>query len=240
MSFEGRIGKADVTARQARQGDGGRAARRPVGEWRLAAALSSISTARAHGGDLILTLGPGESRQSGDLLFRNFVVRDEPALRRVVGEQSASALSGDRAGTRRPSAHRRQRGRLHQAQGRVHPLGQPARRLRHGDLGPAGRLHPAGQCRLRPRPRRYRRHLRAGLRLQQRLRAGAGRRRAARRRQPVWRAVRREFPHLGLGERADHDDQPALGDRARHPAPLRRSARRRAGRTASAAGPAAG
>jgi hypothetical protein len=97
MTFQGRIGKADVTARQARQGDA--AGPLTVQSDNGGSLLRFLDLYRkAHGGDLILTIGPGESRQSGDLLFRNFLVRDEPALRRVVGEQSASALSGDRAG----------------------------------------------------------------------------------------------------------------------------------------------
>lgn len=98
LAFQGRIGKADLTAKQASgaapmlvQTENGGALLRFVDLYR-----------RAHGGDLLLNLGPGDTRQSGELLFRNFVVRDEPALRRVVGEQSAQALSGDRAGN--PSA----------------------------------------------------------------------------------------------------------------------------------------
>ncbi len=95
IAFQGRIGRADVTAKQTSgaapllvQSENGGALLRFVDLYR-----------RAHGGDLVLNLGPGETRQSGELLFRNFVVRDEPALRRVVGEQSAQALSGDRAGS---------------------------------------------------------------------------------------------------------------------------------------------
>ncbi|WP_156323463.1 hypothetical protein [Bosea sp. AAP35] len=94
IAFQGRIGRADVTVKQASrlgevaggllvQSENGGALLRFVDLYR-----------RAHGGDLILNLGPGQTRQSGELLFRNFVVRDEPALRRVIGEQ---ALGGDRA-----------------------------------------------------------------------------------------------------------------------------------------------
>lgn len=98
IAFQGRIGRADVTAKQAsRQGEaaGGLLVQSENG----GALLRFVDLyRRAHGGDLLLNLGPGDTRQSGELLFRNFVVRDEPALRRVVGEQSVQALSGDRAG----------------------------------------------------------------------------------------------------------------------------------------------
>ncbi|HEV7258342.1 MAG TPA: hypothetical protein VGN82_11215 [Bosea sp. (in: a-proteobacteria)] len=93
VAFQGRIGRADVTAKQTSgagallvQSENGGALLRFVDLYR-----------RAHGGDLILNLGPGETRQSGELLFRNFVVRDEPALQRVVGEHAAQALSADRS-----------------------------------------------------------------------------------------------------------------------------------------------
>jgi hypothetical protein len=100
VAFQGRIGRADVTAKQASgaapllvQSENGGSLLRFVDLYR-----------RAHGGDLILNLGPGETRQSGELLFRNFVVRDEPALRRVVGEQAGQAPSGDRADNNAPRA----------------------------------------------------------------------------------------------------------------------------------------
>ncbi|HEY5798249.1 MAG TPA: hypothetical protein VIU82_24870 [Bosea sp. (in: a-proteobacteria)] len=100
VAFQGRIGRADVTAKQASanapllvQSENGGALLRFVDLYR-----------RAYGGDLVLNLGPGDTRQSGELLFRNFMVRDEPALRRVVGEQSAQALAGDRADNNAPRA----------------------------------------------------------------------------------------------------------------------------------------
>lgn len=91
-NFQGRIGKADVSARQGRQGEGGQLVVQSDNGGSLLRFLDLYN--KAYGGDLMLTLGPGES-QSGDLLFRNFLVRDEPALRRVVGAQSSSALVGD-------------------------------------------------------------------------------------------------------------------------------------------------
>lgn len=102
IAFQGRIGRSDVTVKQtSRQGEaaGGMLVQSENG----GALLRFVDLyRRAHGGDLVLTIGPGDTRQSGELLFRNFVVRDEPALRRVVGEQSVQALSGDRAGSAPP------------------------------------------------------------------------------------------------------------------------------------------
>jgi len=91
-NFQGRIGKADVTARQGRQGEGGQLVVQSENGGSLLRFLDLYN--KAYGGDLMLTLGPGEN-QSGDLLFRNFMVRDEPALRRVVGAQSSAAFAGD-------------------------------------------------------------------------------------------------------------------------------------------------
>jgi hypothetical protein len=91
-NFQGRIGKADVSARQGGRGEGGQLVVQSENGGSLLRFLDLYN--RAYGGDLLLTLGPGEN-QSGDLLFRNFLVRDEPALRRVVGSQPASAFTGD-------------------------------------------------------------------------------------------------------------------------------------------------
>jgi hypothetical protein len=104
LSFQGRIGRADVTAKQGRRGDGpgpimihsenGGALLRFADLYR-----------RAYGGDLILNMGPGEARQSGELLFRDFLVRDEPALRRVIAQQSSAPSGGaDGAGGAGPVA----------------------------------------------------------------------------------------------------------------------------------------
>ncbi len=105
LSFQGRIGRADVTARQGRQGEGPGAI--VVQSENGGALLRFVDLyRRAHGGDLILTMGPGEARQSGELLFRNFTVRDEPALRRVIGQQTGQppSASGERAGAAAPIA----------------------------------------------------------------------------------------------------------------------------------------
>lgn len=91
INFHGRIGKAEVTAKQGRQNNQLVVQSENGGSFLRFLDLYN----KAYGGDLILTMGAGEN-QSGDLLFRNFIVRDEPALRRVVGAQSANAFSGDR------------------------------------------------------------------------------------------------------------------------------------------------
>ncbi|MFN3673708.1 MAG: hypothetical protein ACK4VM_17515, partial [Bosea sp. (in: a-proteobacteria)] len=104
LNFQGRIGRADVTARQARQGE---AAGALVVQSENGGSLLRFFDLyrRAYGGELILNLGPGDARQSGELLFRNFVVRDEPALRRVLGSQDvAQPPSSERAGNASPMA----------------------------------------------------------------------------------------------------------------------------------------
>lgn len=81
IGYQGRIGKADLSIKQARQGD-----RVVVQSENGGAILRFLDLyRRAYGGDLILQFGAGEGRQPGELLMRNFTVRDEPALRRVVG-----------------------------------------------------------------------------------------------------------------------------------------------------------
>ncbi|WP_156639871.1 hypothetical protein [Bosea sp. PAMC 26642] len=96
VAFQGKIGRADVTAKQGQnnapltiQSENGGALLRFIDLYR-----------RAYGGDFFLSIGPGDVRQSGELLFRNFVVRDEPALRRVVGDAGAGAP--DRTGGTAP------------------------------------------------------------------------------------------------------------------------------------------
>lgn len=98
LSFQGALGRTEVTARQGRVGETLSPITVQTGNGGALLRFVDIYR-RAYGGELDLNLGAGETRQSGELLFRNFVVRDEPALRRVVGEQAGAAPAGDRAGT---------------------------------------------------------------------------------------------------------------------------------------------
>ncbi len=98
LSFQGALGRAEVTARQGRVGETQSPITIRTGNGGSLLRFADIYR-RAYGGELDLDLGPGEARQSGELLFRNFVVRDEPALRRVAGEQAGAAPAGDRAGS---------------------------------------------------------------------------------------------------------------------------------------------
>ncbi|MGL5361346.1 MAG: DUF3971 domain-containing protein [Bosea sp. (in: a-proteobacteria)] len=95
LSFDGRIGKSPMSVRFSRQGDG-------AGQITLqsedgGATLRYLDLyRRAFGGELTLTVTPGDQRQSGVVLMKDFEVRNEPALRRVLADQGASNVSGDR------------------------------------------------------------------------------------------------------------------------------------------------
>lgn len=90
IAYQGRIGKADLSIKQGKQGDG--ASPIVVQSENGGATLRFLDLyRRAYGGDLILQMGAGEGRQPGELLLRNFTVRDEPALRRVVGPPGSQA-----------------------------------------------------------------------------------------------------------------------------------------------------
>jgi hypothetical protein len=98
IAYQGRIGRADLSIRHVKQSEGGGAL--VVQSDNGGATLRFLDLyRRAHGGDLVLQLGMGEGRQPGELLMRNFTVRDEPALRRVAGNQSGQPNALDRTGT---------------------------------------------------------------------------------------------------------------------------------------------
>jgi hypothetical protein len=105
MSFDGRIGRTPLTARLA-AGEGG-------------APQVTIQTAdggsflrffdyykRAFGGNLILNVTSGDNRLKGDMLYRDFTVRNEPALRRVLQDTPV----GQNAPSDRPGQAQVQRG----------------------------------------------------------------------------------------------------------------------------------
>lgn len=51
---------------------------------------------RMAGGDLLLTVTPGADQQAGTIQVRDFILRNEPALRRILAEQPTGAVMGDR------------------------------------------------------------------------------------------------------------------------------------------------
>lgn len=95
LTFDGKIGRGALTMKQTRQGE---AAGPLVVQSENGGGLLRFFDLyrRANGGDLVLSLGAAGARQGGELLFRNFIVRDEPALRRVLAP--AAAADGSAAG----------------------------------------------------------------------------------------------------------------------------------------------
>ncbi|MGL4727186.1 MAG: AsmA-like C-terminal region-containing protein [Bosea sp. (in: a-proteobacteria)] len=96
LTMEGRIGRAAINARIQR----GQGAPQLVVEAEDGGALLRFHDLyrRAYGGELIVQTPVGEARGQGQLLYRDFTVRNEPALRRVLAEgQSTGGIGGDRA-----------------------------------------------------------------------------------------------------------------------------------------------
>jgi hypothetical protein len=99
LAVDGKIGKASLSARINR-GAAGAGAPPLVVETEDGGGLMRFYDVyrRAYGGELILNLTLGDSKKPGTLLYRDFVVRNEPALRRVLAEgSSTSGIGGDRA-----------------------------------------------------------------------------------------------------------------------------------------------
>ncbi len=60
---------------------------------------------RAFGGDMIVTATPDGDRMTGEVLFRDFRVRGEPALRRVLSEELAQRQGSDRVASGRDAGN---------------------------------------------------------------------------------------------------------------------------------------
>jgi hypothetical protein len=96
LTAEGKIGRASVNARIQR----GANSQVLAVEAEDGGALLRFHDIyrRAYGGELLLQMPMGEARAAGNLLYRDFTVRNEPALRRVLAEgQSSGGIGGDRA-----------------------------------------------------------------------------------------------------------------------------------------------
>ena len=87
LAFDGRIGRNAINARMASRGTDGGLITITAADGGALMRYLDIYT-RAYGGDLIMTMKSGSDRQSGDVLLRDFSVRNEPALRRVAAAQS--------------------------------------------------------------------------------------------------------------------------------------------------------
>jgi hypothetical protein len=96
LEFSGRIGRAPLSITQGARNGG--VAQVQVRAEDGGALLRYVDLyRRAFGGDLIVDMQLQEERITGDILFRDFRVRGEPALRRVLSEQFAQAQGGERA-----------------------------------------------------------------------------------------------------------------------------------------------
>jgi hypothetical protein len=96
LSMDGKIGKATISAHVKRVAE----APQLVVEAEDGGALLRFYDVyrRAFGGELIVQTPVGAARGQGQLLFRDFIVRNEPALRRVLAEgQSSGGIGGDRS-----------------------------------------------------------------------------------------------------------------------------------------------
>jgi hypothetical protein len=96
LTAEGKIGRSSVNARIQR----GQTSQVLAVEAEDGGALLRFHDIyrRAYGGELLLQMPMGEARAAGQLLYRDFTVRNEPALRRVLAEgQSTGGIGGDRA-----------------------------------------------------------------------------------------------------------------------------------------------
>jgi hypothetical protein len=85
LDLTGRIGRAPLSVQHSRDGNVRRLRIRAEDGGSFLRYLDFYR--RAHGGELIVDARPAEDSVAGDIVFSNFRVRGEPALKRVLGEQ---------------------------------------------------------------------------------------------------------------------------------------------------------
>ena len=94
LQLGGRFGKSDVRGQLNRRGEG--PGRILIDSADAGAFLRFIDLYRRMvGGHLAIDVAAGDARQDGQLVVKDFVLRNEPALRRAIGDQPAGGDSGD-------------------------------------------------------------------------------------------------------------------------------------------------
>lgn len=95
LQLAGRFGKAPVSAQSLRR-DGGQGSF-VVQSADAGSALRFMDFyKRLVGGDLVVEIPPADGQQNGSLLIRDFALRGEPALKRIIAEQPTNPLSSER------------------------------------------------------------------------------------------------------------------------------------------------
>jgi hypothetical protein len=94
VEFNGRLGRSPISVQQAREGDGRVFRVRAEDGGAFLRYLDLYQ--RAYGGELAIDARPTESGSTGIIRFRDFRVRGEPALRRVIGERFSIGPDGQR------------------------------------------------------------------------------------------------------------------------------------------------
>jgi hypothetical protein len=151
---------------------------------------------RMSGGSLSFQISMGDGPQRGTVLMNAFALKNEPALRSIVSQQPRPPCRRIGPPTRSPQGRPERGGFQHlkaefsRTASRLDSAMRPVRQ--------SGRLHAWRLDRLRQEPHRHRRNLRAGLRPQQRIRAGAAVRADPRRRAERG-PLRGDFPGRRVG-----------------------------------------
>jgi hypothetical protein len=99
----GRIGRSPLSIQQTREGQKTRIVVRAEDGGGLLRFVDIYR--RAFGGELIVSAQPDGERITGEVLYRDFRVRNEPALRRVLSEQFAQQQGSDRVASGRDAGN---------------------------------------------------------------------------------------------------------------------------------------